>query len=270
MIVFPNAKINIGLFVTEKRNDGYHSIESIFYPIPVCDVLEFQETENSTTLKLHGNVPECKMEDNLVYKAYKLLKDEFSIPKIEISLLKNIPAGAGLGGGSADASFMLCALNEYFKLELTIKELESFALKLGSDCPFFIENNAKFVSGRGEIFENSQLDLSGYYFVLINPEIHISTKEAYEGIKPAVASHDLRNIHITPITEWKRLVRNQFEEHLLEQHIEIKKLKDNLYDIGAVYASMTGSGSSVYGIFEEEPEKPELPANYATWVGKWE
>lgn len=262
MLKFPNAKINLGLNITAKRADGYHDIESCFYPIPLKDALEIIPSEKlgfeTTGLKIPGN-----SNDNLVLKAYELLKTDFDLPPIEIILHKNIPMGAGMGGGSADGAFMLTLLNEYFKLKITTEKLEAYALQLGSDCPFFIENKPKLVSGRGELFENTKLDLSGYYLALIYPDIHISTAEAYSGIKPQKASISVKEIiENHPVEEWKGKLKNDFEEAIFNSYSQLNDIKNSFYDEGAIYASMTGSGSTMFGIFDDAIDLDKVTADH--------
>jgi len=254
MLTFPNAKINLGLNITAKREDGYHDIESCFYPIPLKDALEIIPSERrsfeTTGLKIPGN-----SQDNLVWKAYELLNSDFELTPIKIILHKNIPMGAGMGGGSADGAFMLSLLNKYFKLNISNEKLESYALQLGSDCPFFIENKPKLVSGRGEIFKYTKLDLSGYYLALVYPDIHISTGEAYSGIKPQVPEASVKEIiENYPIEKWKGLLKNDFEEGVFKKYPQLHDIKNEFYEKGAVYSSMTGSGSTIFGIFKDLPE----------------
>jgi len=253
MISFPNAKINLGLHVLAKREDGYHDLESCFYPIPWRDSLEIILSETfsfeSYGLKIPGDASE-----NLCIKAYELIKTEFDIPPIDIHLLKSIPMGAGLGGGSADGAFMLKLLKEHFKLEISISKLQEYALQLGSDCPFFIENKPVIAKGRGEVFEQINLDLTGYFLALKNPGSHISTKEAFAGISPTNPELRIPEVLQRPIHQWRENLVNDFETSIFPNHPEIGKLKDDMYSAGALYASMTGSGSTVYGIFEEKPQ----------------
>lgn len=249
MITFPNAKINIGLNITEKRTDGYHNLETIFYPIDLCDSLEFVQNDetqfNCTGLKIEG-----EPENNLILKAYKLLKEEFDLPNIDIHLHKAIPMGAGLGGGSADAAFMLKMLNDEFCLGLSSQELEQKAAKLGADCAFFIKNKPTLAKGIGNIFEPTTINLSGYHIVLIKPEVHVSTAEAYRGCKPQRWTTPLEVAIKRPISEWKNCIFNDFEKTVFVAHPELAKIKDMLYAKGAVYAAMSGSGSTIYGLFE--------------------
>ncbi len=264
MIVQPNAKINIGLNITEKRDDGYHNIETIFYPIPLVDKLEIKEiTDNrKTTLHSGKNLLEVSMTDNLVYKAYDLLKEKYRLPELEIILEKNIPTGAGLGGGSSDASFMLKTLNEKFSLNISNKELEKYASKLGADCPFFIENKPQYATGIGNIFSPISLSLKGYYLILIKPNIHVSTQEAYQSIVPSKSKYSLIEMIKEPISEWKNFIKNDFETSIFPKYPEIEEIKTKLYKNGAFYASMSGSGSSVYGIFHEKKNLKSLFTKY--------
>lgn len=250
MITFPNAKINLGLNIVSKREDGYHNIESCFYPIPWHDSLEVIEAASFAFHSYGLDIP-GDTSSNLCVKAYKLLKADFDIPPIEIHLLKNIPMGAGLGGGSADGAFTLKMLNDIFSLNLTNPQLENYALQLGSDCPFFIKNQPAIATGRGEQLEPIDLDLSGYYLAIHNPGIHISTKEAYSGVKPKESKISVSEIVQRPIEQWKDLLRNDFEASIFPNHPEIEQLKNEMYGAGAIYASMTGSGSTVFGIFRK-------------------
>ena len=249
MITFPNAKINIGLNITEKRSDGYHNLETIFYPIDLCDSLEFVQNDetqfNCTGLKIEG-----EPENNLILKAYKQLKEEFNLPNIDIHLHKAIPMGAGLGGGSADAAFMLKMLNDEFCLGLSSQELEQKVAKLGADCAFFIKNKPTLAKGIGNIFEPTSINLSGCHIVLIKPEVHVSTAEAYRGCKPQRWTTPLEVAIKRPISEWKNCISNDFETTVYDTHPELAEIKDMLYNEGAVYAAMSGSGSTIYGLFE--------------------
>lgn len=266
MVSFPNAKINIGLSVTEKRADGFHNLESCFYPVDWCDVLEILPAEKlsfkSTGIPIPGNP-----ETNLCLKAYHLIKQDFNIPPVMIHLHKVIPIGAGLGGGSADCAFTIKTLKDLFELHLTTEQMENYARKLGSDCAFFIQNSPKYCVGKGDEFSEISLDLSGKYIALVNPNIHISTAEAYAGVKPNKTKVDLRNVLQSPINQWVNTVKNDFENPLLPKYPVISTIKEQLYDFGAAYASMTGSGSTVFGIFEEEIDLKEAFAEYSVWQG---
>lgn len=256
MIVFPNCKINIGLFVTEKRGDGFHNLESIFFPIHWTDALEVNFNDsNDITLKVSGAAVTDDIEKNIIVKAYRLMQQHYAIGGVDVDLWKKLPMGAGLGGGSADAAFMLKALNNLFELNLSASRLMELAAVLGSDCPFFIENTVAFVSGRGELIEKYSLDLQGLHILLIHPGIHVSTAEAFAQLTPKHAPTDLRLLHQMPIEQWKDNVFNDFESSIFPQYPEIKTLKEALYKEGAIYAAMSGSGSAVYGLFKSEPNE---------------
>ncbi len=271
MLTFPNAKINIGLNITEKRSDGFHNIESVFYPVEWCDVLEIiisEENEvkfQSSGLKIPGNE-----SSNLCLKAWNLLKKDYfssiSQPPI-IHLHKVIPMGAGLGGGSADGAFTLKMLNEIYNLKLSNNELKNYARQLGSDCAFFIENRPVYCYDKGDQFEDFSLNLKGKYVVLVNPAIHISTAEAYSGISPKKPKILLKEALKQPISTWKEIIKNDFEEKLLLKYPTIADVKASLYQSGAIYASMTGSGSTVYGIFEKDIDMKSNFQNFAVWQG---
>jgi 4-diphosphocytidyl-2-C-methyl-D-erythritol kinase len=265
MLTFPNAKINIGLRITEKRPDGYHNLESLFYPVKgLYDCIEIGEAKE-LTFENTGLYIDAPMEKNLCVKAWHLMNEHYNITPIRIHLHKVIPFGAGLGGGSADAAFMLTALNEYFNLNITIEKLEELALQLGSDCPFFIQNQPKFVAGRGEIFTPTPIDLTGYYIVLANPQIHVSTAQAYAGVKPYKREKSLfQEIDSNP-RNWQGVIENDFEQSVFARYPTIEKLKNNMYAAGAVYAAMSGSGSTVFGIFEQKPV--EFVCNNYIWQG---
>lgn len=253
MILFPPSKINLGLNVLSKRADGFHDLVSCMYPIPLTDVLEIlPSTEFSfiqTGLQIAG-----MMQDNLCIKAYNLMCENFSIKPVYIHLRKEIPMGAGIGGGSADAAYVLKGLNELYNLQCTDERLEELAAELGSDCPFFIKNKAQFAEGRGEILSDCFLDLSGYYLKFVYPGIHVSTKEAFAGIQVNHNKNDLRKSLNEPIIKWRNNVINDFEESVFSLHSELAGIKEKLYFEGALYASMSGSGSAIYGIFKEEPQ----------------
>ncbi len=252
MISFPNAKINIGLFITEKRADGFHNLESCFFPIPWTDILEIIPDKSLTFTSSGISIP-GDAESNLCIKAYQLIKEDFNIPFVNIHLHKNIPIGAGLGGGSADASFTLKMLNEMFELSIHDEKLEEYARQLGSDCAFFIKNKPVFAYEKGDIFKPLNISLKNKFIVLINPNIHISTREAYSGVKPQKLSFDLHNIleNNEPIN-WQNKVHNDFEDSIFPNHPTIQQIKKDLYEQGALYAAMTGSGSTLFGIFENE------------------
>ena len=266
MICFPNAKINIGLNILRKRTDGYHDISSCFYPINLCDALEIvPASENSFQVRGQNLSPD---QDNLVTKALRLVSQDYSIPPLSIYLLKTIPIGAGLGGGSADAAFMIGMLSELFNLNLSTETKEAYARKLGSDCAFFIRNRPTYCYGKGDEFLPIELPLIGYHLLLVNPRIHISTAEAYAHVKPSVPDQNLQELLQLPIEDWKNHIHNDFEYALFERYPEIAQLKNDLYELGAIYASMTGSGSSVYGIFKNAPNFDNKFKNCFVWQGE--
>lgn len=266
MLCFPNAKINIGLNIIAKRTDGYHDIETIMYPVAITDILEFAE------LKSPGNAPSLNfsvtglpvdgdMESNLCIKAYRLLEKEFSLPPLNIHLHKVIPAGAGLGGGSSDAAFMIKSLNSTFGLGLSSTRMKEYAGRLGSDCPFFIENTPVFAKEKGDLFQPVKMDMDGCFLALVCPAIYVNTRDAYSGVLPEKPEFSLCDLIQQPVREWKNFIVNDFEKNIFERFPEIKLLKEKLYKAGALYASMSGSGSSVYGIFERTPQVGSLFEN---------
>ena len=258
MITFPNAKINLGLNIVEKRPDGYHNLETVFYPIPLCDILEITPATDKDapnyTFKMYNAVFEGNDDDNLVIKAYKALAADHKLPKVDISLYKHIPTGAGLGGGSADAAFALKMLNEIAALGLTAEELRTYAARIGADCAFFIDNIPAYATGIGNILTPTECSIAGYYLVLVKPDVHISTKDAYALVTPQKPQVSLTSIAKRPIGEWKGEMKNDFEKSIFAKHPAMEKIKEELYSMGAVYASMSGSGSSFFGIFEEEQD----------------
>ncbi len=256
MLEFANAKINIGLHIVGKRADGYHDLESIFYPVKVYDAIEIFPSAKYSMQVYNFDFPVG--EDNLCSKAYRLLAQDFDLPPVKINLLKGIPVGAGLGGGSSDASHVLLMLNKQFNLHLNTQQLETYAAQLGADCPFFIRNKPVYATGIGTTFSNLDLDLSDKRFLIVKPPIHISTAEAYKNVAIRTGQVDLREAIQLPIQEWKFHVRNDFEEGLFRAYPEIERLKATFYDSGAVYAAMSGSGSAVFGIFDELPDLKEL------------
>jgi 4-diphosphocytidyl-2-C-methyl-D-erythritol kinase len=260
MVIFPRAKINIGLRITEKRVDGFHNIETIFYPVNLCDALEFIVPAGilkEDVLLVTGLLADQNPADNLVMKAVKRVREVKSFPFLSIHLHKAIPAGAGLGGGSSDASAFMNALNKYFGLGLSNETLKQLSAGLGSDCPFFIDSVPSFAKGRGEILSPVKPFPEGFHLILVNPGIHINTREAYASIKPRQPVSDLQELYEHDISKWKDLIINDFEESVFKRYPLIAGIKRRLYDLGALYSSMTGSGSTVYGIFRVRPEIPE-------------
>ncbi len=270
MLCFPNAKINIGLNIVEKRGDGFHNIESIFFPVKLCDVLEAVVDESSpagnvsfasTGISIPGNA-----DENLCVKAYYLISKEYPMPALKIHLHKVIPIGAGLGGGSSDAAFFINLLDELFELNLAWGEKHHYARQLGSDCPFFIANKPAFAFERGDKLDFLDVNLKGYHLALIHPGIHVSTPLAYSMVKPAIPVTSLKELIQLPVEKWKGKIVNDFEKPVMEKFPEIADVKNKLYESGAVYASMTGSGSAVFGIFKKKPFLPIFPANYFTYL----
>lgn len=270
MICFPNAKINLGLNIVSQRNDGFHNLETIFYPINLKDGLEITNSNSNeqyqlfqTGIKIDGDP-----SSNIVIKALELVRNhsKVNIPNIDIHLLKKIPTGAGLGGGSSDAAFMLKLLNENYQIGLSNNELVELALQIGADCPFFLYNKPAFASGIGNQLEPIDLDLSGMYLLVVKPDVFISTKEAYSMITPKTPTLSLKDIVNRPLNEWKELMKNDFEDPIFKKYPQICKIKQQLYELGATYASMSGSGSSLYGIFNKKPNFQKLFSNNFTWL----
>jgi len=249
MILYPNAKINLGLNIESKRSDGYHNISSVFYPIYDCfDILEIVSSNSFLFTSSGISIPGS---NNLCTKAYDLLKLKFNIPAVHIHLHKKIPIGAGLGGGSSDGAFVLKGLNDLFKLNISNKTLKDLALELGADCPFFIENEPKYITGIGDLMENIKLDLSMYEIRLVDSKIHINTKNAYSNIVPKSQKLKLSELIRKPIRLWKDLITNDFEQTVFKNYPKLSKVKENLYEKGAIFSSMTGTGSTIYGLFKK-------------------
>jgi len=272
MVVFPNAKINLGLNIIHRRNDGYHNILSVFCPINLCDVLEFVEAadiqdDSFTTsgLRIQGSA-----DHNLCIKALHLIREVFPVPPLRIHLHKIIPMGAGLGGGSADGSFFLSALNAHFNIGLSTDTLKELALKLGSDCPFFIENKPVAVSGRGEVMKNVNLNLKGTFVVMILSDVHIATAKAYQNIilnTPEITPQKV--VQEMALSEWKKYLTNDFESYAFQAFPQLRDHKDKLYKAGAEFAAMTGSGSGVFGIFNSLPRELTVLSGLKYWVGRF-
>lgn len=259
MIVYPNAKINIGLNVVEKRPDGYHNLETVFYPIALQDALEIKEIVENVPpcgyrLKVMGTVLDGSPDDNLVIRAYKLLRDDYHLPPVSIGLYKHVPTGAGLGGGSSDAAYTIKTLNERFSLGMTVEKMEEYCAQLGADCAFFVQNKPVFATGIGNIFQPIEMDLKNKHLVLVKPDIFVSTKDAYAKVNVHHPEKSLPEILSQPIETWKDTVVNDFEASVFPKYPEIAAIKDLMYDLGAIYASMSGSGSSVFGIFNAPVE----------------
>jgi 4-diphosphocytidyl-2-C-methyl-D-erythritol kinase len=267
LLVFPNAKINLGLNIIEKRPDGFHNIESVFYPINWVDILEIQHS-SSFVFETSGLPVPGDPAGNLIVKAVDMLIKNGHLEQnnLFIHLHKVIPMGAGLGGGSADGAFALSLLNELFELNISTEKLQAYAEYLGSDCPFFIVNRPKYCTQKGTTFEDIDLSLKPYALVVVNPEIHVSTAEAYAGVRPLKPEVSIKEIVKMPITNWKNYLKNDFETSVVKNHPKIGALKAELYKLGAIYASMTGSGSTVYGIFEKPvPNLKSIFPDYICW-----
>lgn len=262
MITFPCAKINLGLNIVSKRPDGYHNLETVFYPIPLTDALEIKymdekfPSESPCDLKITGKDVDCNEEDNLVIKAYQLLAADFQLPRVHAHLVKRIPTQAGLGGGSSDAAYMIRLLDERFRLNIGIPEMERYAAKLGADCAFFITADPSYAEGIGDVLMPVDVPgagLSGYYLAVVKPSVAVSTRDAYAAIVPKTPAKCCRDIVRQPIETWKDELVNDFEAPIFAMHPELAAIKQSLYDAGAVYAAMSGSGSALFGIFREQP-----------------
>lgn len=249
MIVYPNAKINLGLNVVAKRPDGYHDIETAFYPIPLQDALEVADAP-TFRFRMAGTPLDCPAGDNLVIKVLQMVEQDFKLPELDIFLYKHIPSGAGLGGGSSDAAFMLMLLNERFGLGLTKEEMKARLATLGADCPFFVENRPMLATGIGDVMTPIDLSLAGWTLVLVKPDIAVSTAEAYAGVKPQKPATPIAEILKLPVEQWQGRLCNDFEESVFARHPEIAATRDLLLDLGATYAAMSGSGSTVFGLFK--------------------
>jgi 4-diphosphocytidyl-2-C-methyl-D-erythritol kinase len=270
VLLFPNAKINIGLFVTEKRPDGFHNLETIFYPVPFCDVLEIFPNTASFEMHLYGISIEGSSSDNLCAKAWRLLHTHFDIPPVHLHLLKNIPAGAGLGGGSADGVFALKGLVDLYELAVSDADMLAMAAALGSDCPFFLHNRPVLAKGRGEVMTSLPLSLSGYYLVLLHLPIHVSTRDAFMAIAPKKAPTAWQpTLPPQSFADWSN-VRNDFEIPIFDLHPSIAQLKNDLLSAGALFAAMTGTGSAVYGIFTSPPTLDHRLQKSVCWAGELE
>ena len=264
MLTFPCAKINLGLNITSEREDGYHNLETVFFPVPITDALEVKLMHNDfpsyepCDLKITGNAVDCDEQNNLVVKAYKLLAQDFSLPRVHTHLVKRIPMQAGLGGGSADGAFMIRLLDERFRLNMGIAEMERYASRLGSDCAFFITAEPSFGTGRGEVLEPVQIvenNLQAFYIVIVKPAVAVSTREAFKQIVCRQPEHCCRDIIRQPVETWKAMLANDFEVPAFKQRPELAAIKQQLYNLGAVYAQMSGSGSAFFGLFRREPQQ---------------
>ena len=266
MIVFPNAKINLGLNITSKRQDGYHELETCFYPVFWQEALEIVTSEKTVVTISGIEIPNDG--DNIVLKAYHILKKEFNLPPVEMHLHKIIPIGAGLGGGSADAAFTLSLLNNLFSLGLDEIQLMKYAVSIGADCAFFIKNKPMLAAGIGEQLTDINMSLEGRFILLAYPNIHISTKEAYANVVPKKSINSIQEVlEEMDILDWKNYLKNDFEDAIFKKYPTLLNLKQQFYDCGAAYASMSGSGSCMFGIFENDPQIT-FPEHYKVWSGK--
>ena len=267
MITFPNAKINLGLNIVEKRPDGYHNLETLFYPIALQDILEITPRAGDATekysLTMYDAPFDGNIDDNLVIKAYNALAADYALPALDFFLYKKVPTGAGLGGGSADAAFALKMINDLAGLSLSDDELEKYAARIGADCAFFVRNKPAFATGIGNILTPTELSLAGYTLVLVKPEIHISTKDAYAQVTPMRPEVPITEIVKRPIGEWRQLLVNDFEKSVFAKYPEVAAIKEKLYEIGAEYASMSGSGSAFFGIFKEKQDEAQMRELFA-------
>ena len=269
MICFPNCKINLGLSIIDKRPDGFHNIETVFYPVEIFDALEISTSvDDKNNFVVDGPDILGDINENLCLKAFDFLKKDFDLPRVKFHLIKKIPMGAGLGGGSADAAFTIKLLNDFFSLKMTDSVMINYAKRLGSDCAFFIKNKAVFAFSKGDEFENMDLDLSNYKIVVIKPDIHISTPIAYSKIIPSKKNISVKEIVKMPVSAWKDNLVNDFEKAVFEMYPTIREIKNKLYELGAEYASMSGSGSAVYGVFKNRIQIQSQFQNCFVWQSK--
>lgn len=258
MLLLPPCKINLGLNIVRRRPDGYHDLETVFYPVPLCDNLEITEADPADApyrLTLRGFAVEGNPADNLIVRVYESMREKHDLPPIEIFLRKDIPMGAGLGGGSSDAAAMMRGLNEMFSLGLSDEEMEREVSRFGADCAFFIKARPAYATGIGDVLTPIPLTLKDKYLVLVKPDVHVSTREAYAGIVPSRPATPLIEAIKRPVSEWRDSVVNDFERSIFTLHPTLAAIKQTLYDMGALYAAMSGSGSTVFGIFDRPAEE---------------
>ena len=266
-LVKTGCKINLGLNVVERRPDGYHNLQTIFYPVPLYDELTIRESEDEDVLMLGGNPLEGDVQDNLVLRAVRLLRQEgFSVPPLNIDLKKVIPSGAGLGGGSSDAACMIKTLAQLYDLPLSEEQMKDLVRKLGADCPFFINPQPLYAEGIGDVFTPISLILNGWYLLLVKPEVHVSTREAYAGVHPHMPAYSLLETIKLPVGQWVGRMVNDFEESIFSNHPLLAEIKQELYHQGAAYASMSGSGSTIFGLFRSRPNCEQVFADHFTFV----
>lgn len=257
MLAFANAKINLGLFLTAKREDGYHNLQTVFYPIKVRDVIELLDAAE-TSMVVKGVAIPGSTDENICLKTFRQLQVDFKLPNQQIVLLKNIPVGAGLGGGSSDAAFLIKLINEKFNLGLSVAQMQNYARDLGADCAFFIENKPVYAFGKGDEFEPVEVDLSAYFKVLVKPPVAVSTKTAYQNVNVKMPTTSLKDLIALPLGDWKKYIFNDFEPSVFAIYPEIDEIKTKLYAAGATFALMSGSGSSVFAVFEKPIKLPEM------------
>ena len=266
-LIKTGCKINLGLNVVERRSDGYHNLQTIFYPVPLYDELTIRESEDEDVLMLGGNPLEGDVQDNLVLRAVRLLRQEgFSVPPLNIDLKKVIPSGAGLGGGSSDAACMVTTLARLYDLPLSEEQMELLVGKLGADCPFFINPRPLYAEGIGDVFTPISLNLSGWYLMFVKPEVYVSTREAYAGVHPHMPAYSLLETIKLPVGQWVGRMVNDFEESIFSNHPLLAEIKQELYRQGAAYASMSGSGSTIFGLFRSRPNCEQVFADHFTFV----
>ena len=270
MVVFPNAKLNLGLHIVERRPDGLHNLESVFYPLPVHDALEAVPADE-WEITYYGNPIQTGTDEDTVKQALRLLEKHYSLSPAKVCLLKQIPQAAGLAGGSSDGTFTLSLLNSLQALGISDHELTAMSQEIGSDCPFFMTNQATLVTGTGDKLHPITLDLSDYHFGIVVPDVAISTKTAYQQITPGKSPIPVAEAIAYPIEEWPEVLHNDFEAYALKAYPQLKEIKSTLYEQGALYASMTGSGSAFYGIFKDPPNLSELnwPVSYEIFEGRF-
>lgn len=271
MILYSPAKINIGLHILKKRDDSFHDLSSLMYPLPFCDMIEVQadfKSGGKLSFSNTGIIVPGPEDANLCSKAIHLFTNKLDrLMEVKLHLHKQIPFGAGLGGGSSNASTVLTALNRLAGNPLDTGQLVDLATQLGSDCPLFIYNKPMMASGRGDILEETSINLDGYFLVLLNPDIVIPTVEAYCKVKPNSKREALTETMRLPVTEWKKCISNDFENYVFLKYPGIEQLKNSLYDMGAIYASMSGSGSSVYGLYKKQPPLTDEMKKFVCWKG---
>jgi len=274
MKVHPNAKINIGLNIVSRRADGFHNLESLMVPFALSDDLKLKVNKSIYAKKfelvIDGLPIDGSLDSNLVSRAYYLLNADFNLPSVKAVLDKKIPMGAGLGGGSADAAFAISALNKLFGLNLTVAQMQKYASMLGSDCALFIENKPSIATGRGELLQTVDINLSGYKLLVVKPQVHVNTAQAYKMLTPRVPQYSIKDMYCCKPEEWRGKIVNDFEEPIFSMFPLLQTIKNAMYDCGAAYSSMSGSGSAIYGLFKKLPDVEQFntDGNFV-WTGKF-